>query len=806
MECYKIKNLSFKYPNQHKKCLDNLCLTVKKGEFLTLFGRSGCGKTTLLRHMKPSSTPYGEASGEVFFENENIRTISSKEECAKIGFIQQNPDNMIVCDKVWHELGFGLENLGTPPDELRLRVAEITAFFGLQNLFHKKTSQLSGGQKQLLNLASVLVMNPSVLILDEPTSQLDPISAQAFLETLKKVNRELGVTVIISEHRTENLFAISDRIAFMEKGRIIAVEKPDEISRIFKENDFPETAMLPTSMQVYARIKNELKCPVTISEGAAWLKEITKTKEIKPIKHLTKNNSNKETAVLLKEVFFRYEKDLPDVLNGVSVKIHKAEIFGIVGGNGFGKSTLLSVMSGIEKPQRGKVVIPEECKVGIVPQNPLHLFVKKSVREDLLNTVTDKSSQKLEHVVKLCEIENILEQHPYDLSGGEQQRAAIAKILLTNPDLLLLDEPTKGMDGVFKKNFGELLKELKASGKTIVIVTHDINFCAEYSDRCAMMFDGKIISENITEKFFQNNRFYTTSAHKMAKDIIPDAISAEDIVKALGEDTLQKPCQKKDNPLLNKREENIYVPSKTENVQQKHNFKRHRLAIWIVTLLAVVLTVFTGTVYFENKNYYLISTLIIIEIMLPFFVLFEYKKPKTIEIVTLSVLCTIAIGGRIAFAAFPQVKPMLAIVIIAGACLGGETGFLIGATCGFVSNFYFGQGPWTVWQMLGLGLSGFVSGMLFYCRILPKARLYLSLYGIFSAIAIYGTLVNVSSIFMMHQDFSWSLALTYIAIGFPFDAIHAVSTAIFLWIAAPVMTEKIERIKTKYGLFDYNIR
>lgn len=875
MACYEIKNLSFSYPGQKEKCLDGLSLTVESGEFLTVCGKSGCGKTTLLRHLKPSIMPHGEREGVILFGGTDIEKLHLTEESVKIGFVQQNPDNMLVTDKVWREMSFGLENLGVPSVEIQLRVAEMTAFFGLQDMFQRPVSELSGGQKQILNLASVLVMNPTVLVLDEPTSQLDPIAAHEFLETLKKVNRELGVTVIISEHRTEEVFAISDRVAIMDKGDIIAVDKPSALGKMLCRVNPDVIPMLPTAMRVYAGVDNDLECPVTVADGVNWLGEMTKNR---PVKQLCRNridNNCDDVALSLKEVFFRYEKDSEDVLRGVSVKIRKGEVYGIVGGNGFGKSTLLSVMGGIEKPQRGKVELFDGFRVGIIPQNPVTLFLEKTIKRDLMdiyaetNIDAEQKENEVKRIARLCKIEHILERHPYDVSGGEQQRAALAKILLLNPELILMDEPTKGMDAVFKKNFGDILHRLKKAGVTIVIVSHDIEFCAEYTDRCAMMFDGKIIGEDVPEKFFLNNRFYTTAASRMAKHTVPDAILADEIIDALGGKVKQKTDFSEVEEWIIKESEykepkqkqvkktgmngifrilcglvfaglftfvyvrfsdrfigwksvgvqileimllvlsvTCFIPGNSERkrsydvqeMRQNRRQSKRTLVTWLVALIIIPLTVFVGTVYFGDRRYYLISILIIMEIMLPFFLVFEGRKPQIGELVIISVICAVAVGGRIAFAAIPQFKPMLAMVIIAGVCFGGETGFLVGAICGFVSNFYFGQGPWTVWQMVAFGIVGFVAGVLFKKGLLRKTRISLSVFGAFSAIVVYGVIVNLSSVFMMHQQFSWGLALSYMALGFPFDVIHAVATAAFLWVASPMMIEKIERIKTKYGI------
>lgn len=875
MECYRIENLTFIYPDNPNAVLDNICLSVEEGEFVTICGRSGCGKTTLLRQLKPSLSPHGEIMGDVLFFGEDIKHVSLRDESMRIGFVQQNPDNMIVTDKVWHELAFGLESLGVQSDEIRIKVAEMAAFFGIEDIFNSSTAELSGGQKQLLNLASVMVMNPDVLILDEPTSQLDPIGARTFLETLKRVNRELGITVIVCEHRTEEVFAISDRVVIMDRGRIVVQGTPDDLVEGLKSCDQDIKLMLPTSMRVFRAVPNEFKCPVTVNEGKKWLFEMARQVDIKKLEKEQKQLIKEKTAVTIDEVFFKYGRELPDVLKGISSKIYSGEICGIVGGNGVGKSTLLSVISGIKKPYRGKVVIGKGESVAVLPQNPQALFLKKTVRLDLMDMLhkgvaEEEACAEVGRVATLCEIEGVLERHPYDLSGGEQQRVALAKILLLKPSIILMDEPTKGMDAVFKRKFGGILNRLKELGCAVVIVSHDIEFCAENTDRCMMLFDGDIVSQGEPRTFFAGKQFYTTAANRMSRDIIPDAVLAEDIIEALGGEVnaIEKPCadikertvKEIKTAIEKEKPKSKYIPrlvfgllfgllfvfaqvffkeilagfdwksavmqiatlvllsfavilvippkffsTETRSLQiqrKKRKLSARTIFATVITLIAIPLTIYAGIRIFGDRRYYLISLLIIFEIMLPFFVLFEGKRPQAGELVIISVLCAIAVGGRLAFLMIPQFKPILAIIIVAGVCFGGETGFLVGAVSGFVSNFYFGQGPWTPWQMFAMGIVGFLAGILSNNGVLKKSRLSLSLFGGFATIVFYGGIMNPASIIMMQQQMTKELLISTYLLGLPLDLVHGFSTACFLWIGGPAMIEKIDRIKSKYGIME----
>lgn len=549
MAIFEIKDLRFAYLTKpDKPVLENINLSIEKGEYITVCGKSGSGKTTLLKHFKSVLTPHGNHKGEILFRGKALEESDLREQSSKIGYVMQNPDNQIVTDKVWHELAFGLESLGCDQKTIRLRVAEMASYFGIQSWFHKSVADLSGGQKQLLNLASIMAMQPEVLILDEPTSQLDPIAATDFLNTVRKINLELGTTIVITEHRLEDILHASDRVIVMDDGKIIADDEPHKIGEMLKEEGNDMFAAMPSPVQIFYGAGGSGSCPLTVREGRDWLTNHFKDKSIKvksiPEKIIEEDDKN--PALSVKEVWFRYKKDLPDILKGVSFDVPKASLFAIVGGNGTGKSTTLKSITNICKPYRGKIIIDGKRiekytdnelfngNMAMLPQDPQSLFVKKTVREDLeemlKGTREEKESQVLK-VAETCEIKDLLESHPYDLSGGEQQRAALAKVLLTNPKLLLLDEPTKGIDSFFKLKFAEILKKLQSQGVTILMVTHDVEFCAKYADYVSMFFDGDIITTNTPDRFFSANSFYTTAANRMSRHIFDNATTNEGVIK-----------------------------------------------------------------------------------------------------------------------------------------------------------------------------------------------------------------------------------------------------------------------------------
>ncbi len=549
MEIYRIEELSFAFPEQEQMALSNINLTIASGDFITVCGKSGCGKSTLLRQLKTILTPHGKRQGAIYYKGQPVEEIDQRTQAAEIGYVLQSPDNQIVTDKVWHELAFGLESLGYDNSTIRLRVAEMASFFGIQTWFHKSVTELSGGQKQLLNLAAIMAMHPSVLILDEPTSQLDPIAASDFLETVKKINRELGTTVIMTEHRLEDVLPLTDRLIVLNEGVVIADDTPQKVGEALSKLNHPMFLSMPSPMQIYAGVENDLAWPVTVKEGRQWLDAFLEDKTPAAIAESQPSSKVDGPVVIkFKDVWFKYDKHGPDIIKDLSFEVKQGQFYCIVGGNGTGKTSTLSLMSGILQPYRGKVLIggrnPAKMNakelftnnLSILPQNPQTLFVKKTVELDLYEMLSqlpltkEEKVAKVEAVVKFAELEHLLSMHPYDLSGGEQQRAALAKVLLLEPKILLLDEPTKGLDGPFKEKLALFLQKLNAEGVTIVMVSHDVEFCAKYAEVCAMFFDGNIITTNEAQKFFAGNSFYTTAANRMARHVWSEGVTIEGVI------------------------------------------------------------------------------------------------------------------------------------------------------------------------------------------------------------------------------------------------------------------------------------
>lgn len=959
MDIYKnifdIDKFSFAYPDGNDEsgrtylpdALRDTELHVRQGEFVVILGRSGCGKTTLLRQLKPSVTPVGKKKGQIIFDGKDICSLDDRMAASQIGFVWQDVNAQLVTDKVWHELAFGLESLGYDNGYVRRRVAEMGSFFGLGDIFHRKVMELSGGQKQLVNLASVMAMSPKVLVLDEPTSQLDPIAANDFINSLVRINRELGTTIIMTEHRLEDVLPVCNRSVVMENGRIIY----DGDVRGFAESvrskriDRGLYLSMPASVQIYMGLENDSgkQLPLTVPDAREWLVDYDRrfrenggapvVPEIqnrgadegvngsenqadnaavdKGDKKRGAVNGQKDAGCReehpvvcsLDEVSFRYERNTGDVLRQVSLDIYANEILMINGSNGCGKSTMLSLIANLYSPYSGKLHIAKNLRTGMLPQNPELLFTRRSVRDELIDA---KDRQQLAEIVRFCRLEELLDRHPYDLSGGEKQRLGLAKVLIADPDILLMDEPTKGLDNGFKMQLADMLRKLQKRGKTIVVVSHDIEFCAVAGDRVALLFDGEVAMVGDVRSYMSDNNFFTTAASRISRNILDGAVTVREVLAAYGadmdvtgvagggndsnqgieneslrianqgtaemseaagisDDKLADIILNKDRkvenlsiwqivtiavttviiifgfwntmsvsdlsglvqqmtvtaegrkylvlygvmiaailgllvairPITQKRNEDIVMDS------VGHGFGKRTVVSIVAVLVLIPATIWFGVARLGDKKYFFISLLVLLEAMLPFFVSFEDRKPKVRDIVTLAVMCALAVTGRTAFFMLPNFTPVMAIVIIAGVAFGCEGGFITGAMTMFVSNFIMGQGPWTPWQMFAMGLVGFLAGLFFAgssVRTRNMTKLGLCIFGALICIVVYGGIMNPASVIMWQPNVNFSMIMASYVTGFPFDLAQATATVIALWLVARPFLEKLDRVRIKFGV------
>lgn len=970
MDCFTLENLSFAYEGSVENALDNVSLAFPEGSFTVICGESGSGKSTLLRCLKTSLVPRGRVSGKVLFRGNVLSQTDARTQAEKIGFVSQSPEAQTVTDTVCRELAFGLECVGVSPDVIRRRVAAVVGFFGLSDIYYRKTCELSGGQKQLLALAAVTALAPDVILLDEPTAQLDPLAACSFAEMLARLNRETGVTVVIAEQRLENVLPFASNVAVLDSGHAVCCAAPDGIAACLKRSGSAMIDAMPAPVRMFFALGGNGKCPVSVADGRTYLNDYI-------FKHYNNNSSGNngggkccskidgglheengrrndaprvllgekhnfsergqkdgqtEYAVRAENCYFRYEKNDGDVIKDFSFTLRKGEFFALLGSNGSGKTTALNLLAGVKKPYSGKIRV--FGRVGILPQEPRMLFSKETVRDEILHALPEKAEQSddnINRIAEICKIAHLLNRNPFDLSGGETLRAALAIVLAGKPEILFLDEPTNGTDAAFKKHFAHLLRDLQQQGVSVFAVSHDVEFCAEYADRCGLFFDGSMISDGTPTEFFSDGSLYATAAARMSHGIIENTVTVKDILTALDDVNELHPrcCEQHDEDISDRTDaaqidfsdangekmslsikDTLTAPDTAASIaptvsdavapaaEQSANtcfsdsvtVRKNRLSLvriacgTVCGLLAVILlvmiyfkidifsafsvlasltptlkslikytaltallfgtvlsfnskrtresevgrmfenvsrervrlprrtvfacagalllipaTVLAGVFLLKNRNTGIVSAAVLTECLLPFFIVFEGKKPKAAELAVLATLCAAGVAGRAAFFMLPQFKPVMALAIIAGVSLGAESGFLVGAVTMLVSNIMFSQGPWTPWQMFSMGIIGFLAGVLADSALLPLRRTPLAVFGGACAVVIYGGIMNPASVLMYSpQALNLKTLLASYASGVALDVVHGLATAFFLFVAAEPLMKMLNRVKSKY--------
>ncbi|MBO7211582.1 MAG: ATP-binding cassette domain-containing protein [Methanobrevibacter sp.] len=605
MALIEFENFSFAYLNSdgtesQVKSLDNINLEIDYGDFVLLCGPSGCGKTTLLTNLKKELMPAGRRAGEIRFNGTEIQNLDDISSACDIGYLFQNPDSQIVTDTVIQEIAFPLENIGLPTEEIRNRISEIVAFFGINDILHKNVNELSGGQKQLVNLCSLLVLRPEVLLLDEPMSQLDPIASYEFLSIVRRLNEEFSITVIMSEHKADSIFPFIDKAVFLKDGKIEFVDNAHNIcsevidDEIF-ENYLPAVTKIYNSLSVKYPSLIKLNTPLSIREGRRCLGTIrddlikisngdgeSNNLDSANLHHINKKynsqeksgiidklpfNRNKDALIQMKGIYFAYEKENL-ILKNLDFDLNKGDFLSLIGGNGVGKSTFLQLLVGILKPIKGKVKYKKGINLAYVHQNPMIHFSKDNVREEFMESILESnllnrngigfSGEDYEKLLKMSsdefiesdilnglkfdsidynfkelieffDITDLIDKHPYDCSGGEQQKIVIVKALLQNADVLILDEPTKGLDPLSSKALADILNSLRDNGLTILMTSHDLDFVANNCKRCLMLFDKDIQIDDDPKVIFAENNFYTTFVNRMVKEYVPEIVTLEDL-------------------------------------------------------------------------------------------------------------------------------------------------------------------------------------------------------------------------------------------------------------------------------------
>lgn len=542
MNLLEIKNLTFNFPS-FPTIWEDLNFELPQGSFTALFGPSGSGKSALLRQLIYKLEPYGKLNGEIFYKGRELNSLSPQERVEKIAFVTQNPEEQIISESVWQELSFTLENLAIPAEEMRNRIAEISNFFGIQEWFWQKTNELSGGQKQILSLASALVVKPDLLILDEPDSSLDPVTQSEFLSIIRRLNTELGITVLISSHNWSKILPIADQVLYLENKNITSYNTAEEF--IQASGSTGAKHALPAASQLGLSLYN--KVLLTVGEAK---RELSGNKQV--LEEITLPEvDEKENIVEIKDLSFRYNKGQKNILNHLNLEIPEQSISFIMGANGSGKSSFLKCI--IEQVKySGKIKWKNNnIRKAYLPQNPRLLFSTETIVSELENVYNKLNDSDLDYQSNLFNLEKeelsasrILEEfglghrlefHPDDLSGGELQRAALALVLLDQTDLLILDEPSSNLAPNDKEYLKYILKNLRASGMTVIAVSHDLEFCAEVADYAALLFQGEVINLQEPHKFFNDNYFYTTDACRIAQPFTDGlaAITINELMQSL---------------------------------------------------------------------------------------------------------------------------------------------------------------------------------------------------------------------------------------------------------------------------------
>lgn len=553
MAGYQVENVTFYYPRTSTPALQGIDLSVRPGDFILIGGPTGSGKTTLLRLLKKQVQPAGKLTGSILYGGISLQKMPDKASAEEIGMVFQNPDNQIIMNTVRQELCYGMENLGYPAALMQKRMAEVVPFFGMDSWLHQSVETLSGGQKQLLNLAAVMMLRPRVLLLDEPTAQLDPIAASEFTDLLVRINQELSITVILCEHRLEGLFSHANRVLLMREGRIAYQGKTDEvIRRVWEEQDIDFSLYLPSVSRLYLQMEEEIQphrhIPVTVKAGKRWFSRYfqqhgdlfsNSPKAERPI------TGDPERALLhCHDLYFQYGKKTAPVLKRLSCLLKPQDFFVLLGGNGAGKSTLLKLVAGVLDHQRGNIrykgtklhrMPPETLRreIGYVAQNPLAYFTRDTVQEQLeerAEALGVTETGMLVEIIRWFQLEPVMAKHPFDISGGQQQKLVLALVLMADPELILMDEPTKGLDPVAKRDLARWLNRIREKGKTIFMVSHDIEFAAAHASQCGLLFDGSIIAVDHPAAFFSENYYYTTMIHRMVRENLSEEVTEEGVI------------------------------------------------------------------------------------------------------------------------------------------------------------------------------------------------------------------------------------------------------------------------------------
>jgi len=543
LSLFEVENLTYYYPETEQPALHNVNITIEEGEFLLIVGGSGSGKSSLARALTGLIPDFygGRIGGTVFYKKRDIRSISRRDLAGEVGIVFQDPEKQLVMTGVEAEVAFGLENMGLPQAEMFRRVAEVMSFLGLTPLKTEFTTTLSGGQKQKLALGSVLAMQPRALILDEPTSQLDPAAAEEFFNLIKRLNEEMNMTVVLVEQRldrcfhlaVDRCFHLADRVMVMENGEIVRDGPPGETAAWQVKNGLP---FVPPVATLFARTGSP-DVPLTVKKGRRLLKKKLRNGDKEMTVALDQQEqvmspSGGKPVVEVKDLWFAYPNGR-EALRGINLSVNTGEFLAVLGENAAGKTTLLKHLAGLLKPNRGKVTImgrdtrqatPRQMArtVGYLSQNPNDYLFQDTVAEELRFTLANlelPDEGRVDRLLEKLDLTRHRQANPRDLSSGERQRVVLASVMVAGPRLLVLDEPTRGLDYGLKARLGSLLREIAKDGTTVIVVTHDVEFAAEYACRVVMLFDGRVACDGLKHAALGSSMFYAPQISRLFRDI-----------------------------------------------------------------------------------------------------------------------------------------------------------------------------------------------------------------------------------------------------------------------------------------------
>jgi len=574
-----IENLSYWYPGAARPALDGVNLVLREGEFVLVVGGSGSGKSTLLRLLAGLLGDFygGKLSGRATFMGRNLLELDRRQVARHVGLVFQDPERQLVMTRVDREVAFGPENLGLPPDEIRRRVAEALELVGLASLAEATVSELSGGQQQKVALAGVLAMHPRLLLLDEPTSQLDPVAAEEILHTVRRLNEEAGLTVVLVEHRLERCFHVADRVVALEAGQIVADGAVRDAARVLARDG---DAYLPPVARLFARLGWDV-LPTSVREGRRLLAaRLDGAIPVAADGHVSSGESGRANApgrkvgttaqaglpmareimrrrlarptegdalLSARGVWFAYENGR-EALKGVDLAVRPREILMVLGPSGSGKSTLLKILAGQLDPGRGRVLLAglpmsglelrERVRlVGYVGQHPDHYLLQETLEEELRFTLRNlglEDGGRIADTLEALGLTACREANPRDLSSGERQRAAVATVLVAEPRVLILDEPTRGMDYALKTRLSALLLDLsRKKGGAVVVATHDVEFAAATADRVVLLADGRVVAQDATRNVLDGNLFYSPQINRLLHGYAPGVVKLEEALALL---------------------------------------------------------------------------------------------------------------------------------------------------------------------------------------------------------------------------------------------------------------------------------